>query len=53
VKSAEPATPSESDKFSDFMRRLLAVPHKEVQHKMDAYNVQKKRRKAARKRAKA
>ncbi|HEV2381637.1 MAG TPA: hypothetical protein VG206_17825 [Terriglobia bacterium] len=52
MKPDESATPS-PDKFSDFMRRLLAVPHKEVQQKMDAYNVQKRRRKAARKRAKA
>jgi hypothetical protein len=37
--------PANFDKFKDFMRRLLAVPHSEIKAKLDAEKQAKQRRK--------
>ncbi len=39
---------AEMAKFTKFMRRILAVSHDELKAKMDAYEQNKKRRKARR-----
>ena len=38
------ATPGDFNKFSDFMRRLVAVPHAEIKAKLDAEKAAKKRK---------
>ncbi len=37
------ATPGDFNKFADFMRRLVAVPHSEIKAKLDAEKKAKKR----------
>jgi len=39
----------EYDRFTDFMERLLTVPHSEIKEKLDAEKAAKKRRKVEKK----
>jgi hypothetical protein len=38
--------PSEYEKFTNFMKRLVAVPHSEIKAKLDAEKEAKKRKRA-------
>jgi hypothetical protein len=47
TRNAAPAKNEQSDfgQFTDFMRRLVAVPHSEIKAKLDAEKQAKQRRK--------
>lgn len=44
VDKQRSATDGSFDRFTDFMRRLVAVPHSEIKAKLDAEKAGKKRR---------
>jgi hypothetical protein len=39
--------PGDFNKFKDFMRRLMAVPHAEIKAKLDAEKLEKTRKRAS------
>jgi len=44
VKAGSPDSEGNFDRFTDFMRRLVAVPHSEIRAKLDAEKAAKKRK---------
>lgn len=45
---SNPKTSEESDRFTSFMKRLMAVPHSEIKAKLDAEKRAKQRKKRVR-----